>query len=257
MLRARALASIAPGIGGGRIVRGRRFAVWWARAALLAVVALVVVYPRIALAQVSPLPGHDYKEVVNPKRPVSGRAVVGASLQSGTIESPATLYVWSPADYADVQVRVDIESADGRFLGSGLYGGKLVKGRQSITLLPSSSHSVLPQGIDRRDLAVSVVMTQGHQPPRQLLASWTPQDPEVGTLLLRVNGGRAEILTRGRAGLEQPCKRVPSASIVRFNFTCEVRVADLERRPGADSVVRLLRRDGFDTEPIEYRIAYR
>lgn len=206
----------------------------------------------LAAAQFLPVPGQEYQEVVNPKRPVSGHAVVGASLVGG---QPGTLlHVFVPRGEAAVggPLRVELDSPDGRFHGSGLFDGSGTPGRWvPIELLPQGRRSQRPADLADADLAVMVRARSGGQ-ARPLLASWGTPDLQEATLRLHVNSRRARISVQRPGGGSIACRPVQSASIVRYDTVCEIPVSALgPLAPGRQSVT-LVRQAGFENEPIRY-----
>jgi hypothetical protein len=231
----------------------------------LALSALLL--PGAAAAQFKPLSGHEYRETIDPRRKVSGHMVVGVSLVDARIEhdledlqfDSRQLRVNLAGLPAGSQIRVDLESPDGRFHGTGMWqlespGG----GWQTLTLLDKGEprRPRLPRG----HLAISVLAFEASKgaSPRVVLASLLPQEDLKGTdesraLWIQVNGRRGKVVVLGEGGAV-PCEPVASASVVRFDTVCKIRVSQL-RRKGQAYVVKLQRRDGFarDTQDIEVR----
>lgn len=206
-----------------------------------------------ALAQFRAVPGQEYQEVVNPKHAVSGHAVVGVSFVGG---SPGRrLHVLLPAGAAGsaATLRVELDSPDGRFHGSGLFDGAGPPGTWvAIDLLPEGKESRRPADLAESDLAVLVRSMAGGA-PRPLLASWGMPDPRDATVRLHVNSRRAKIsVQRAGGGGSLPCRRVQSASTVRFDTVCDIPVAALGPAVQGRYRVNLIRSDGFDNEPIVY-----
>lgn len=209
------------------------------------------------MAQFVAVPGQEYREVVNPTRPVSGHAVVGLSLAGGTPGRQLNVYL-AEAVQRGTPLRVELDSPDGRFHGSGLFDGAAPAGSWvAVTLLPDGQPSQRPQGLPAEELAVSVrsVSSDGTTVLRPLLASWAQSDPRAGTLRLQVNSRRAKMQVRGRAGSDvRACKPVRSASTVRFDTVCEMPVSELEVLEGGVHRLTLLRRDGFAVEPLQVEV---
>lgn len=204
-------------------------------------------------AQFQAVPGQEYREVINPKRQVSGHAVVGISLVGGAPGRQLNVYLAEPAR-SGAPLRIELDSPDGRFYGTGLFDGSAPGGAWvTLTLLPDDRPTRRPPDLPVDELAVSArtVAADGETTARPLLASWAQPDPRTGTLRLQVNSRRAKMQVRGRSGGEaRPCRRVRSASTVRFDTVCELPVAELEAVDGGLRRLTLLRRDGFATEPL-------
>jgi hypothetical protein len=211
--------------------------------------------------------GHEYREVIDPKHPVSGHTVVGASLVAAAGAPLRTrqlrgttlwFYVTQPLQAND-QVRVDLDSPDGRFHGTGMW--QLEKPVQANTwvLLPlplkpgELRRPELPEG----HLAVSVrVFAAGQSAsPRPFAAVLDVQDMEAPAqgdteIWLQVNARRAQMMVRGSAGASaRKCEPVASASVVRFDTLCKIATSQLERTPQGRYRLTLLRRDGFSYTP--------
>lgn len=205
-----------------------------------------------AMAQFRAVPGQEYQEVINPKHAVAGHSVVGVSFVGG---SPGRrLHVLLPAATSGsaATLRVELDSPDGRFHGSGLFNGGGAPGSWvAIDLLPEGQPSRRPADLAESDLAVLVRNMAGGA-PRPLLASWGTPDPRDATVRLHVNSRRAKISVQRAGGGTQPCRRVQSASTVRFDTVCDIPVAALGPAVQGRYRVNLIRSDGFDNEPIVY-----
>ncbi len=232
----------------------------------LAVLALAAA--GSAGAQFRPLSGHEYREVMNPKHMVSGHLVVGLSLVDKQRATPLedvqlssrkiSIYV-AEGLKADEQIRVDLDSPDGRFHGTGVWqleapvdGGRWVE----LTLLQGKDPPQRPR-LQGGHLAVSVrIIEPGKSAaPRLVLASLVPPDElaahnDQRELWLQINARRAQMEVRGASG-HKPlrCERVASASAVRFDTLCKIAVAQLEKGDGNHYKLTLLRRDGFAVQP--------
>ncbi|WP_295636528.1 hypothetical protein [uncultured Methylibium sp.] len=204
-----------------------------------------------ARAQFTEVPGHGYREVVNPKRPVGGAMVVGVSLAGGA--PGRQLNVLLSERVQGGQLRVEIDTPDGRFHGSGLFLGSAETGWVTLNLLPEDRRSQRPAEVPVDELAIAVrlVSAEGTLALRPLLASWGRPDVAggQGTVRLHVNSRRAEVQIRGRPGTEAArCRKVTQASVVRFDAICEIDVSQMEVLDGGQRRATLLRRDGFSTE---------
>jgi hypothetical protein len=202
------------------------------------------------LAQFSAVPGQGYREVIAPKHPVSGALVVGVQLDGGSYGS--TLHVRLPeAVPADTALRVEIDSPDGRFHGSGLFRGGVDAAQWvPLALLPATQASQRPADVRADELAVSVrqLSAQGVVVQRPLLASWLPPPAAdaLGRQRLRllVNSRRGQIQVRGRADTAvHRCARVQSASTLRFDTVCTLPLAELEVVDAGLYRVTVTRRD--------------
>lgn len=209
------------------------------------------------MAQFQAVPGQEYREVVDPKRPVSGHAVVGLSLVGGAPGRQLHVYL-AEAVQPGTPLRIELDSPDGRFHGSGLFDGSAPGGAWvPVTLLPEGQPTRRPADLADDELAVSVrtVGADGRSPARPLVASWATPDPRSATLRLHVNSRRATMQVLGRAGGERrACRKVRSASTVRFDTVCEIPVAELEALGEGRHRLTLLRRDGFASEPMPVEV---
>lgn len=204
-------------------------------------------------AQFRAVPGQEYQEAINPKHAVTGQTVVGVSFVGGT--PGRRLHVLLPAGGAGgaATLRVELDSPDGRFHGSGAFDGGGAPGSWvPIDLLPEGQPSRRPADLVESDLAVLVRSMSGGA-PRPLLASWGTPDPRDATVRLHVNSRRARMaVQRTIGGGTLPCRRVQSASTVRFDTVCEIPVAALGPAVQGRYRVNLIRSDGFDNEKITY-----
>ncbi len=228
---------------------GRSVGRWSGRLIGLALVALCASQP--ARAQFTEVPGHGYREVVDPKRPVSGAMVVGVSLAGGAPGRQLNVLLAEPVQRG--QLRVEIDTPDGRFHGSGLFLGSAGTGWVTLNLLPEDRRSQRPSEVPVDELAVAVrlVSAEGTTALRPLLASWGRPDVAAGqgTVRLHVNSRRAEVQVRGRPGTEaRKCRKVTQVSVIRFDAICEIEVNQMEVLDGGQRRATLLRRDGFSTE---------
>jgi hypothetical protein len=227
-----------------------------ARGSRIALLALALTLAAgAAQAQFAPVPGQGYREVIAPKRPVSGALVVGVQLDGGGYGP--VLHVRLPeAVPADTALRVEIDSPDGSFHGAGLFRGGVDAPRWvPLALLPSAQASQRPSSVAPEELAVSVrqLSAEGVAVQRPLLASWQPPPTADALpqqrLKLMVNSRRGQIQVRGRGDAPlHRCERVQSASTLRFDTVCTLPVAELEVVDAGLYRVTVLRRDGFASE---------
>lgn len=241
---------------------------WLLRRALpLALIHLLL--PVAASAQFKPLSGHEYREFIDPKRQVSGHMIVGMSLVDKGIErdledlqfDSRRLSVNLAGLPAGSHIRVDLESPDGRFHGTGMWQIEVAgTGWHTLTLLDKGDlrRPRLRSGY----LAISVQAFPGGPsgPPRAILASLLPRQnleaaDESRELWIQVNGRRGKVLVQGGKGTAQPCERVTSASVVRFDTLCKIRVSQLPHNGNA-YVVTLERRDGFARDPQDIEVRF-
>lgn len=237
----------------GAVHRGRRVRAGpWTWRCVVAGLLASLTLP--ALAQFQPVQGQEYREVMHPKHPVSGHAVVGLSVIGGAPARRLQVYLpqaWK-APAGPVSLRVDLDTPDGRLHGTGLFSGSVRgSGWQEIQLLPDQAALQRPADLDSEELALAVrVMADGGRgTPQLLLAGWAQADLQQATLRLHINSRRASMQVQGRSGGERrACRKVKSSSSMRFDSVCELPVAELERLDDGRHQLRLLRRDGFSTE---------
>ncbi|NWG73965.1 MAG: hypothetical protein HXY24_05070 [Rubrivivax sp.] len=213
-----------------------------------------------ASAQFAPVPDRGYRESVDAKRPVSGHAIVGMSVRGGAPGD--TLYVYTPMALVDgTMLRIDLETPDGRFHGSGLYSGRAgAQAWTKVALLPAGSRPRAPADVPADQIALQVRIVSADAPMAQqsLLATWidpaTQSDPVV--LRLHVNSRRAQqMLVRVRDSQPAtPCQRLSSPSTVRYDTICEVPLADIGASGSGLHRLVLLRRDGFATESLPFEL---
>lgn len=210
-----------------------------------------------------PVPGHSYVALVDPKRPVSGHMVVGMSFGRGVYGPLLEAYLPNPSAKG-TKLRIDIDSPDGRFLGTGLFVSDAPKkGWNTIELLPESSGSIVkPSDHDSSELSISVTLVSGVPQWQNKLVPvrWAQAPRSSGDsplLRLFINSRRAEkVMVSGADGaFPGVCRRVTARSVRRFDTICEL---DLPRaQPGSDRrSVTVTRVDGFDSEPQTLDILY-
>lgn len=209
--------------------------------------------------------GHEYREVIDPKHPVSGHTVVGTSLVAAGAPLKARqlrgdtlwFYVTQPLQPND-HIRVDLDSPDGRFHGTGMWQlERPVEAGKWVHLpLPIKKGELRRPELPEGHLAVSVRVFAGGQSasPRTLAAVLDTQDKDAPSLenkeiWLQVNARRAQMMVRGKAGESaRKCEPVASASVVRFDTLCKIAASQVDGTHGRYRLT-LLRRDGFSYTP--------
>jgi len=181
----------------------------------------------------------------------------------------AGLVVWfypaQPLQKGD-SIRVDLDSPDGRFHGTGMWEVRspLPAGRWQPLPLPLQENELRRPELPEGHLAVSVrVFADGKSAAPRLLAAVLTKigkdrdknkDMEPALrgreVWLQINARRAQMLVRGKPG-ESPktCEPVASASVVRFDTLCKIDAAQMERTAEGRYRFTLLRRDGFAFQP--------
>lgn len=218
-------------------------------------VALLTCAPP-APAQFQQVLEQPYREAIAPKLPVSGHAVVGASVFGAGSDAVASggkrLHVFFPRKTDAVTLRVELNAPDGRFHGSGLFNGSAPGGDWvELRLLGDQQPTLRPKDLPDEELAVAVrtISAGDRGAPRLLLASWGRPNLAQGVLRLQINSRRAEIQVHGsKSAAPRKCSRVKSASAVRFDAICEIPLTELEAGPGGGYTLTILRRDGFAVE---------
>ncbi len=200
-------------------------------------------------AEFKPLPGHEYREFVNPPTPVSGVSVVGATLLSGV--GPAAsdeLWVYLRQPF-NGQLNLEIVSADGRFLGRGAFVGSSQGGEWvALNLVPGGERASRPPDPEQETVAVSAQAGKGDA---VLVASWgvppSPLNQQQVRLFVNSRSRQAQVSLRVDPDPRAPrvkCKQLPGGTTVRFDTVCTVRIADLPE----DRRITLVRRDGLQVE---------
>lgn len=238
------------------------------RAVVSGALAAAVCAPAASIAQQTlfkPVSGHEYREVIDPKHPVSGHTVVGAVLMTGGVPlkerqlrgNTLWFYVAQPLKPSD-HIRVDLDSPDGRFHGTGMWQPvqPTEAGRWVHLPLPVKQGELRRPELPEGHLAVSVRVFAGGQSasPRRLAAVLDTQDKDAPSLQnkeiwLQVNARRAQMIVRGKAGASAvKCEPVASASLVRFDTLCKIPASHVDNVQGRYRLT-LLRRDGFSYTP--------
>lgn len=213
-------------------------------------------------AQLRPVVGHEYRETIDPKRPVSGHLVVGISLidkaRVDQLEeaqfASRKLSVNLKGVPANAQLRVDLDSPDGKFHGTGMWLLERGAGDWAELTLLDKDQPRRPR-LQGGYLAISVVAQGGGvSEPRALLASLDPKTVLAAAgdgreIWLQVNSRRGQMSVRGRNGTPTAkCDRLASASVVRFDTLCKLPVGLLDRQADGRHRLTLIRRDGFEVE---------
>lgn len=214
-------------------------------------------------ADFAPVPGHAYNAVVDPKRQVSGHMVVGMSLGGG--EYGPKLQAWLPRQLGKGTIlRIDIDTPDGRFLGTGLFSSDTPRaGWNTIELLSGGAKAPPPPGdLPAGELSVAATLVAGdaQRQNRMVPVRWADaprSDGDSPLLRLFVNSRRAEKVTAsaGPGTRSVECKRVSARSVRRYDTICEL---DLPRRPAESGPhsVTVTRVDGFDSESQTLEVVY-
>lgn len=229
---------------------------------LLAAMAALAGGAAVA-ADFQPMPGHAYNAVVDPKRPVSGHMVVGMSFGRGDYGTRLQAYLPGQPGKGTV-LRIDIDSPDGRFLGTGLFVSDAPRsGWNSIELLSDAAKPTPPPSdLPRGELSVAVTLVAGdaQRQNKMVPVKWADAargDGETPLLRLYVNSRRAEKVTvsAGPLGRAVDCQRVTARSVRRYDTICELELPRLA--PGSDKrAVTVTRVDGFDSESQTLDIVY-
>lgn len=221
--------------------------------------ALACASPALALAEsdFEPVQGKAFVVKVDTQRPVSGQTVVG--LVVGPIRYAEELWVRVPKVDRSASLRVEVDSPDGRFYGTGLFRGERERTDWArVPLAPKPDDEV-----DLTELAASALLMPAGGGKRQpLLVTW--DRPNVGepwqrkTLHVMVNSRRATRLSAMVARTSKPvaheCKRVASPRVKRFDMVCQLPMTELMAQGRPSATLRLLRHDGFDVEQFDVEI---
>jgi hypothetical protein len=237
---------------------------WMRSPVLRCVVAAVALAGDVAVAaDFQPMPGHAYNAVVDPKRPVSGHMVVGMSFGRGDYGTRLQAYLPGQPGKGTV-LRIDIDSPDGRFLGTGLFVSDAPRsGWNSIELLSDAAKPVPPPSdLPRGELSVAATLVAGdaQRQNKMVPVRWADAsrgDGETPLLRLYVNSRRAEKVTvsAGAGARAVDCQRVTARSVRRYDTICELELPRLP--PGSDKrAVTVTRVDGFDNESQTLEIVY-
>jgi len=231
----------------------------WVRSAALAAVALAG-GPAIA-ADFQPMPGHAYNAVIDPKRPVSGHMVVGMSFGRGDYGTRLQAYLPGQPGKGTV-LRIDIDSPDGRFLGTGLFVSDAPRaGWNSIELLSDAAKATPPPSdLPRGELSVAATLVAGDAQRQNKMvrvegADAARGDGETRLLRLYVNSRRAEKVTVSAGARAVDCQRVTARSVRRYDTICELELPKLAAGSDKRSVT-VTRVDGFDNESQTLDIVY-
>ncbi len=226
--------------------------------------AWAVAWPSISHSQASfqAVPGSSYREVVNPKLSVSGQMVVG--LVVGTIGYHSRLWARVPPLPANSDLRIEVDSPDGRFHGSGLYQGTSDRPAWAeLRLLAPGTGSQFPSSMTKDETAaLAELPPAGGRPRRLLLVSWEEPEPagkpgwKDKQLHIMVNSRRATRMEVRVTGTDAKgeCARVASGQVKRFDTLCRLDMKALTAGAQGSPKVRLLRYDGFDVEQFDFEL---
>ncbi len=215
--------------------------------------AMLAALGPLAAAEFQPVKDREYREYVNPSNPVAGKAVVGAVVLAAAPDAARQnqLSVFLPKPLTG-QLHLEISSADGKFRGEGTFQGNS-NGNEWVTLplLPAGASNQRPA--DARALAVSVSDGSGAS---VFVSNWgappaEAQAPLTQTLRVFVNSRRGEMYWSNGSSPSQRCTSLGTTAAVRFDAVCDVPLTQL----GKDGTLRLIRRDGFDTETQTFSVA--
>ena len=231
----------------------------WVCSGVLAAVALAG--GSAVAADFQPMPGHAYNAVIDPKRPVSGHMVVGMSFGRGDYCTRLQAYLPGQPGKGTV-LRIDIDSPDGRFLGTGLFVSDAPRaGWNSIELLSDAAKATPPPSdLPRGELSVAATLVAGdaQRQNKMVPVKWADAargDGETPLLRLYVNSRRAEKVTVSAGARAVDCQRVTARSVRRYDTICELELPKLA--PGSDKrSVTVTRVDGFDNESQTLDIVY-
>lgn len=201
--------------------------------------------------------GAAFRETVGERLPVSSTSVVGMlalpKAAAGTPD-PSNLSIFLPRRLeAGDKVRVEIESADGRYRGSGVFEGVADAGSWvRAPLLSDGEQSVRPGDLKVDELAVSVRLFPADKSAAdtRLVATWESQVAAPERIRLHVNGRRAIVSLKFDASANDACRRVVSGSTRVFDYVCDVPLDRLGRNENGDLQLMLTRVDGFAREQI-------
>lgn len=209
--------------------------------------AMALVATVTLAAEFKPVPGHEYREFYDPPTPVSGIAVVGATLLTGqALGMTDELWVYFKQPF-EGQLDLEVVSADGRFLGRGAFVGSSNSSEWvKLSVAPSGKRKPRPADPAQESIAVSAqIANRG----TVLVTSWgqRPGELQEHKLRLYVNSRRAKMGVRVNPDPKVPlikCEPLGLSNSVRFDTVCTFPAADLP----PDRKVVLVRRDGLQTE---------
>ena len=213
----------------------------------VAVGCLLLAATAASAAEFAPVKGREYREFYDPPTPVSGIAVVGATLLTG--QGPSTtdeLWVHFSQPFSG-QIDIEVVSADGRFLGRGAFAGSSGSGEWvALSLQSTDKRGSRPADPGQETIAVSV---QAANRNTVMVAAWgaRPDQLQLKNVRLYVNSRQAQMGVRVNPDPKVPpvrCERLPLANSVRFDTVCTFPATDVP----ADGRITLVRRDGLQTE---------
>jgi hypothetical protein len=220
---------------------------------------------QVAMAQVdslAPVPGFEYKETIGARRAISGALVVGLTLQSERVPLPPDsfdqIFVYltdglKPGE----KVRVEIESPDGVYRGTGVFQGRFESGRWArLPLLADSGEPLLIGDFARHGIAINASLTRAgsisEKPSptvQRLLSSWIEDESGRTHVGFQVNSRRGNVSVSADGRSFRECSKVDSASTLVFDRLCFVELRDLAALPEPKALIIVVR--GFGRETVE------
>lgn len=230
------------------------FGAW---SASLLFVSFAAVASEVSTLQ--PVPGMEFREAIAEPRPVSSTSVVGMlavwSGQPEPLTDAAALAVYLPdALTADAKIRVEIESADGRYRGYGVFQGAAPGASWvRVPLLSQGEATRRPRDLRVEDLAVSISLLGSAKTGSRLIASWQVQDGPPSFVRVYVNSRRANLAIPSRDAAPGRCRRLNVSAALSFDHVCDVAFAQLQTDDGV-RMLELMRKDGFARELIRVAV---
>lgn len=218
------------------------------KVSILVMLVLLAQFTVALAAEFKPVPGREYSEFYDPPTPVSGIAVVGATLLTASTTGTADeLWVYFSKPF-EGQLDLEIVSADGHFLGRGAYVGS--SGRDEwvrLSVVPSGKRQPRPSDPGHESIAVSAQVANRDT---LLVTAWGQRPGELTDQKIRlyVNSRRAQMM-EVRVNPDPNVPRIKCESLrmkhsVRFDTVCTFLAADVP----ADRKITLVRRDGMQSE---------
>ncbi len=201
--------------------------------------------------------GHEFREIINQPRSVSSTSVVGLVLLPAA-DAPGNdgRHVWvrfNENQPAGRQIRIELESADGRYRGYGRFTGSAAAHQWiPVTLLGNTTKR--PKDIPLENIAIKVVQvaSDGRDLPVPVAATWSnPAELPPQTLRLNINSRRAPVLRIGGEARMHACRRVSSASVAVFDYHCDIPLSEVQPAAGQPASVTITRQDGFQLDSFD------